>query len=139
MGQNSGLLSSLTDWNSTLAGYADSISSGVVMPIALTVLALFMVLELYNFTQTIAMNSGSTAFTIQQVALVMLKITLCRWAVLHSTEILNAMFEVAATVTNGIAGYVGSDRSTPRSTSRTQSAHCRAASAICLWPWSLWS
>ena len=38
----------------------------------------------------------------------MLKITLCRWAVLHSTEILNAMFEVAATVTNGIAGYVGS-------------------------------
>ena len=80
MGQNSGLLSSLTDWNSTLAGYADSISSGVVMPIALTVLALFMVLELYNFTQTIAMNGGSTAFTIQQVALVMLKITLCRWA-----------------------------------------------------------
>lgn len=108
MGQNSGLLSSLTDWNSTLAGYADSISSGVVMPIALTVLALFMILELYNFTQTIAMNGGSTAFTIQQVALVMLKITLCRWAVLHSTEILNAMFEVAATVTNGIAGYVGS-------------------------------
>lgn len=108
MGQNSGLLSNLTDWNSTLAGYADSISSGVVMPIALTVLALFMVLELYNFTQTIAMNGGSTAFTIQQVALVMLKITLCRWAVLHSTEILNAMFEVAATVTNGIAGYVGS-------------------------------
>ena len=91
-----------------MAGYADSISSGVVMPIALTVLALFMVLELYNFTQTIAMNGGSTAFTIQQVALVMLKITLCRWAVLHSTEILNAMFEVAATVTNGIAGYVGS-------------------------------
>lgn len=38
----------------------------------------------------------------------MLKITLCRWVVLHSTEILNAMFEVAATVTNGIAGYVGS-------------------------------
>lgn len=108
MGQNSGLLSSLTDWNSTLAGYADSISSGVVMPIALTVLALFMVLELYNFTQTIAMNGASTAFTIQQVALVMLKITLCRWAVLHSTEILNAMFEVAAMVTNGIAGYVGS-------------------------------
>ena len=106
MGQNSGLLSSLTDWNITLANYADSISSGVVMPIALTVLALFMVLELYNFTQTIAMNGGSTAFTIQQVALVMLKITLCRWAVLHSTEILNAMFEVAATVTNGIAGYV---------------------------------
>lgn len=27
MGQNSGLLSSLTDWNSTLAGYADSIAT----------------------------------------------------------------------------------------------------------------
>ena len=38
MGQNSGLLSSLTDWNSTLAGYADSISTGVVMPVALTLL-----------------------------------------------------------------------------------------------------
>ena len=43
MGQNSGLLSSLTDWNSTLAGYADSISTGVVMPVALTLLALFMI------------------------------------------------------------------------------------------------
>lgn len=62
MGQNSGLLSSLTDWNSTLAGYADSISSGVVMPIALTVLALFMVLELYNFTQTIAMEQRQHSF-----------------------------------------------------------------------------
>ena len=38
MGQNSGLLSTLTDWNSTLAGYADSISTGVVMPVALTLL-----------------------------------------------------------------------------------------------------
>lgn len=50
MGQNSGLLSSLTDWNGTLAGYADSISTGVVMPVALTLLALFMILELYNAT-----------------------------------------------------------------------------------------
>ena len=73
MGQNSGLLSSLTDWNSTLAGYADSISTGVVMPVALTLLALFMILE-----------------------------------VVHTTEILNALFEIASTVTTGISGYVGS-------------------------------
>lgn len=56
MGQNSGLLSTLTDWNGTLAGYAESISSGVVTPVALTLLALFMVLELYNATQRIAMQ-----------------------------------------------------------------------------------
>ena len=72
MGQNSGLLSSLTDWNSTLAGYADSISTGVVMPVALTLLALFMILELYNATQRIAMNGSNNAFTIQQISLVML-------------------------------------------------------------------
>ena len=108
MGQNSGLLSSLTDWNSTLAGYADSISTGVVMPVALTLLALFMILELYNATQRIAMNGSSNAFTIQQIALVMMKIVVCRWAVLHTTEILNALFEVASTVTVGISGYVGS-------------------------------
>lgn len=83
MGQNSGLLSSLTDWNSTLAGYADSISTGVVMPVALTLLALFMILELYNATQRIAMNGSNNAFTIQQIALVMLKIVVCRWAVVH--------------------------------------------------------
>lgn len=108
MGQNSGLLSSLTDWNSTLAGYADSISTGVVMPVALTLLALFMILELYNATQRIAMNGSSNAFTIQQIALVMMKIVVCRWAVLHTTEILNALFEIASTVTVGISGYVGS-------------------------------
>lgn len=108
MGQNSGLLSSLTDWNSTLAGYADSISTGVVMPVALTLLALFMILELYNATQRIAMNGSNNAFAIQQIALVMLKIVVCRWAVVHTTEILNALFEVASTVTVGISGYVGS-------------------------------
>ena len=62
MGQNSGLLSSLTDWNSTLAGYADSISTGVVMPVALTLLALFMILELYNATQRIAMNGSISGY-----------------------------------------------------------------------------
>ena len=108
MGQNSGLLSSLTDWNSTLAGYADSISTGVVMPVALTLLALFMILELYNATQRIAMNGSNNAFTIQQIALVMLKIVVCRWAVVHTTEILNALFEIASTVTTDISGYVGS-------------------------------
>lgn len=110
MGQNSGLLSTLTDWNGTLAGYAESISSGVVTPVALTLLALFMVLELYNATQRIAMNGSSNAYTIQQIALVMMKIVLCRWMVLHTTEILNALFEIAATVTRGISGYVGSGK-----------------------------
>lgn len=38
----------------------------------------------------------------------MLKIVVCRWAVVHTTEILNALFEVASTVTVGISGYVGS-------------------------------
>ena len=108
MGQNSGLLSSLSDWNGTLAGYAEGISTGVVMPVALTLLALFMVLELYNATQRIAMNGSSNAFTIQQIALVMMKIVVCRWAVLNTTEILNAMFSIGITVTQGISGYVGS-------------------------------
>ena len=89
-----------------LGGYADSISTGVVMPVALTLLALFMILELYNATQRIAMNGSNNAFTIQQIALVMLKIVVCRWAVVHTTEILNALFEIASTVTTGISGYV---------------------------------
>lgn len=108
MGQNSGLLSSLDSWNASLAGYASSISTGVVMPIALTLLSLFMILELYNTTQRIAVNGSSNAFTIQQIALVMLKIVVCRWAVLHTTDLLNAIFSVTGSITNGIAGYVGS-------------------------------
>ena len=67
-----------------------------------------MILELYNATQRIAMNGSNNAFTIQQIALVMLKIVVCRWAVVHTTEILNALFEVASTVTVGISGYIGS-------------------------------
>lgn len=108
MGQNSGLLSSLDGWNTTLAGYATAIGTGVVMPIALTLLSLFMILELYNTTQRIAVNGSSNAFTIQQIALVLLKIVVCRWAVLHTTDLLNAIFSVTANVTSGIAGYVGS-------------------------------
>lgn len=46
------------------------------MPVALTLLALFMILELYNATQRIAMNGSNNAFTIQQIALVMLKISI---------------------------------------------------------------
>ena len=76
--------------------------------VALTLLALFMILELYNATQRIAMNGSNNAFTIQQIALVMLKIVVCQWAVVHTTEILNALFEIASTVTTGISGYVGS-------------------------------
>lgn len=38
----------------------------------------------------------------------MLKIVVCQWAVVHTTEILNALFEIASTVTTGISGYVGS-------------------------------
>ena len=137
MGQNSGLLSSLTDWNSTLAGYADSISTGVVMPVALTLLALFMILELYNATQRIAMNGSNNAFTIQQIALVMLKIVVCRWAVVHTTEILNALFEVASTVTT-LAYPVMSAvaRSIRPLTLKMPSPRCRAALAICRWRWS---
>lgn len=108
MGQNSGLLSDLNGWNSTLSGYANAISTSVVMPVALVLLSLFMILELYNTTQRIATNGGSNAFTIQQISLVLLKIVVCRWAVLNSTDILNAIFSVTATVTTGIAGYVGS-------------------------------
>ena len=44
------------------------------------------------------MNGSSNAFTIQQIALVMMKIVVCRWAVLHTTEILNALFEIASDV-----------------------------------------
>ena len=54
------------------------------------------------------MPPSNNAFTIQQIALVMLKIVVCRWAVVHTTEILNALFEIASTVTTGISGYVGS-------------------------------
>lgn len=108
LGQNSGLLSSLDEWNSQLSSYAQAINSGVVKPLAYTVLALFILLELYNTTQRMAAGPGSNTYGIQQVAVVMIKFVLCKLAIDYSYDIVNTLFAVSGQITRGIAAYVGS-------------------------------
>ena len=48
LGQNGGLLQDLDSWNTALSSASATIASNVVLPIALVILALFWMLELYN-------------------------------------------------------------------------------------------
>lgn len=107
MGQNSGLLSDLNTWNSTLAGYSQAVNDSIVKPIAYTVLVLFILLELYNATQRIAASPGSSTYGIIQVGQVMIKFVMCKLAVDYSTAVVGAIFAVTGQITAGIAGYVG--------------------------------
>lgn len=108
MGQNSGLLSDLNTWNSALAGYANSVNSSVVKPIAYTVLTLFILLELYHTTERIAASPSSNTYVLQQVGMVLLKFCLCKIAVDFNTTIVNTIFAVTGKITANIAQYVSS-------------------------------
>lgn len=109
MGQNSGLLLDLPSWNASLSAYSNAISSSVVMPVALTLLSLFIMLELYNMAKRVGgAGGGSNVFTIQQIFLTMLKLILCKEAVTYSTQILELIMHITGEITAGISGYVGS-------------------------------
>jgi len=108
MGQNSGLLLDLSSWNASLSSYSNAISTSVVMPVALTLLSLFMMLEFYNMTKRISSTGGGNVFTIQQIFMTCLKLILCKEAVTYSTDILNLIMSITGEITAGIAGYVSS-------------------------------
>lgn len=113
MGENSGLLLDLNSWNASLAGYSSAISSGVVMPVALTLLALFMMLEMYNMTMRISMNGGnSNAFTVWQICMTLIKLLICKELVTYSTGLLNLIMVLTGSITAGIGDYIGSGQVT---------------------------
>lgn len=109
MGENSGLLEDLNTWNSTLAGFSNTIASNIVLPIALVILSLFFILEFYNaFMRSAAGGQGSSTYMMFTIFQSFIKMALCLWAVQNSTVILNALFGISAQITTGISGVVNS-------------------------------
>lgn len=109
MGQNSGLLQDLNGWNAALAGFSNQIATNIVMPIALVLLSLFFILELYNaFMRSSSTGQGSSTYMLFTLFQSFVKMALCLWAVRNSAAILNALFGISAQITAGISGIVGS-------------------------------
>lgn len=106
MGSNSGLLSTLEGWNSALYSYARVICSDVIKPVAYTVLALFLLLELYAASQRMAANGGGSSYGVQQIGYTMLKMVLCKLAVDYSFDIISLIYSVFAHITSGIASKI---------------------------------
>lgn len=110
LGQNGGLLQDLDSWNATLAATSATIAENVVLPIALVILALFWMLELYNtFTRATAMGSGNT-YMMYTIVISLVKMFLCLWAVQNATTILNGIFGISSEISKGISNIVGSGK-----------------------------
>ena len=110
LGQNSGLLQDLDSWNTALSSASATIASNVVLPIALVILTLFWMLELYNtFVRTSTMGGGNT-YMMYTIVISLVKMFLCLWAVQNATTILNGLFGISSEITKGDRKSVGRER-----------------------------
>lgn len=108
LGQNGGLLQDLDSWNATLAATSATIAENVVLPIALVILALFWMLELYNTFMRASTMGGGNTYMMYTIVISLVKMFLCLWAVQNATTILNGIFGISSEISKGISNVVGS-------------------------------
>lgn len=108
MGENAGLLETLESWNSTLNLYTQQINDAVIKPVAYTVLAALLIIELYAVSQRIAMNGGGNQYAAQQVSVSVIKMWISKLVVDYSYDVVVAVYSIFADITRGIAEFVGS-------------------------------
>lgn len=108
LGQNSGLLQDLDSWNTALSSASATIASNVVLPIALVILALFWMLELYNTFMRASTMGGGNTYMMYTIVISLVKMFLCLWAVQNATTILNGIFGISSEISKGISNVVGS-------------------------------
>ena len=108
LGQNGGLLQDLDSWNATLAATSATIAENVVLPIALVILALFWMLELYNTFMRASTMGGGNTYMMYTIVISLIKMFLCLWAVQNATTILNGIFGISSEISKGISNVVGS-------------------------------
>ena len=108
LGQNGGLLQDLDSWNATLAATSATIAENVVLPIALVILALFWMLELYNTFMRASTMGGGNTYMMYTIVISLVKMFLCLWAVQNTTTILNGIFGISSEISKGISNVVGS-------------------------------
>lgn len=113
LGQNGGLLQDLDSWNTALSSASATIASNVVLPIALVILALFWMLELYNTFMRASTMGGGNTYMMYTIVISLVKMFLCLWAVQNATTILNGLFGISSEITKGISNVVGSGQISP--------------------------
>lgn len=91
-----------------LYDYSELVMTTVVMPVSYTILALFLVMELYKASvRTEGMSGGTTNLGAEMVFKVMFRMILCKMAVDSIPLILNAIYNATVYITSGVAGIMG--------------------------------
>lgn len=102
----SSLTGSMRSFMPNLYDYTQVIMRNVMMPVAYSVLALFLLLELHKIiTRTEGMGSSTISFEI--VFKTLFKVALCKIALDNTSLILNSLYSVSTHITSGVAGIMG--------------------------------
>ncbi len=102
------LTGTMSNFMPQLYSYTELVMTNVVLPVAYTVLALFLVFELYSASvRTENMGGGSATLGTEIVFRIMFKMVLAKLAVDSVPLILNAIYEVTTYITKGISNVMG--------------------------------
>lgn len=112
LGESSGLLKDLSEWNGSIYNYTQVINNNVVKPIAYVLLAIFFLMEIYNVAQKVSMHGGGNAYTVQQIVFAFIKLILCKMAFEASFVLMSSIYKLFHEIIAGIATHLGSGTGT---------------------------
>ena len=88
--------------------YTDLVMKNVIQPVAYTILALFLVLELYKISTRVEGIGGSPSnLGAEVVVRVLFKLVVCKVVIDQIPMILNVIYNTTTSITRGVAGVVG--------------------------------
>ena len=106
VGQSGYLAIGIDSFNATLYGYMQTIRASVVMPIAMVVLAIFCVLELYKQSVKIDGAGGGATLGAEIIFRVMVRVALCKLAVDSSLLFTEALYGISLKITRGVSSVL---------------------------------
>ena len=99
------LTGSLGSFSSSLYRYIILIQTNVALPIAYAVLSLFCVLALYDAAVK-SEHVGSNTMGVEIIVHLLIKLSLCIWAIENCADILNAIYDLTAYFTEQVSSYL---------------------------------
>ena len=101
------LTGSLSSFMPDLYHYSNEIMTDVCLPVAYTVLAFFMVMEIYKIAVRAESMGTTGTMGVEAVFKAIVKLSLCKIAVESTALIMNAIYSASTYLTNGVAGILG--------------------------------
>ncbi len=102
---SSALTGGMNSFSGKLYQYILTIQSNVALPIAYVILSLFCVLALYEVSIRTE-HIGSNTMGVELVVSLLIKLSICIWAIDNCPTILNAIYDVTVYFTNQVQQYL---------------------------------